>query len=358
MAWVTQFMDGFDHYATADVGAKWNFLNGNTIIDSTVFRNSGQCVRLGSGLAMMSKQVGQARNWCIGVGYYFSSGVPAALTSDSASVLGLGNLTETLLSGHIAVGHINDGKLHVCRGDITPSGLSNPTVLGSTTTVFSVSTWYYIELRVFIDDTAGEIELRVNGVPEINLTGLDTKYQAPNYAAVLALYGGGNTAMTRRYDDLYIRTSSSATAETGGFLGDVKIKPYYPNADGTYTAMTCSTGSTHYTLVDETAPNTTDYVSSSTALTKDSYGFQDASETGSIKAVQLSAYCYKADAGFRGAEVFVKSGATEVFGTSLPLSTTGKYVVKMFEQDPNTAADWSQANLNAAEFGVRISADV
>ncbi|MNF87332.1 hypothetical protein D3C84_697970 [compost metagenome] len=194
----------------------------------------------------------------------------------------------------------------------------------------------------------------------LNLTGIDTKHQTSiNYASVLALCGGNNTNTNNKYfDDLYLRTSSSATAEAGGFLGDIKVKPYLPNGDGTYSALTPSTGTTHYTLVDEATPNTTDYVSSSTALQKDSYTFADVSETGSIKAVQLSAYCYKADAGFRGVDVFVKSGATEDYAASKPLSTTGKYAIKLWEQNPNTAADWSQAEVNAAEFGVRISADV
>lgn len=360
MAWVTQFMDGFDHYATADIGAKWSYSNGSNSMDSSIFRNSGQSIRLTSSGSIVSKQAPQARNWVVGFGYYCTTGLPAALTGDGSSVLSFGNGIESTILGQVTLGHIADGKLHVCRSDCTPFQLSGtPVDLGASTTTLAAATWYYIELRVFIDDSAGQVELRVNGVTEVNLTGVDTKFQSSiDYASVLALFGGGNSGISRRYDDFYMRTSSSSTAETGGFLGDVKVKPYFPNADGTYTAMTCSTGTTHNTLVDENPPNTTDYVSSSTALTKDSYGFQDASETGSIKAVQVSAYAYKADAGFRGAEVFCKSSSTESFGTSQPLSTTPKYVIKMFERDPNTSADWSQANFNAAEFGVRISADV
>lgn len=360
MAWVTQFMDGFDHYATADIAAKWSFMGtGSVQIDSTTFRNSGQALRISGSGGMVSKLTGQARNWCVGFAYYCPAGVPATLTADGATLMGFGNNLEAPIGGQVGVGHLSDGKLHVARSEVYSTVLNAPTELGVTTTVLNPSTWYYIEMRVFIDDTAGQIEVRVNGTTELNLTGIDTKHQASiDYASVFMFGGGGSTGAVRRYDDFYMRTSSSSTAESGGFLGDVKVKPYYPNADGTYTAMTCSTGTTHYTLVDESVPNTTDYVSSSTALTKDSYNFQDASETGSIKAVQVSAYAYKMDAGFRGAEVFIKSGATEVFGTSQPLSTTAKYVQKLWDQDPNTSADWSQTNLNAAEFGVRISADL
>jgi hypothetical protein len=364
MAWVTQFLDGFDHYATADIGAKWSSstASGGQTIDSTVFRNSGKALKITSiAQSGVFKSIGQASNYCIGFGLYLNIIPPGSTVSTSTgeAVMGLGEGLNFALAGQVGLAVLSDGKLHAVRGSINGAGFSSATDLGASTTTLSPTTWYYVEMRVFIDGTVGQLEVRINGVVEINLTGINTKAQTWNYATVIAFAGGSSSQTTAKYyDDLYVRTSSSGSAETGGFLGDIKVKPYYPNADGTYTAMTCSTGSTHYTLVDETAPNITDYVSSSTALTKDSYGFQDASETGSIKAVQLSAYCYKVDAGFRGVDVFIKSGATEVFAASQPLSTTPKYVTKMYEQDPNTSADWSQTNFNAAEFGVRISADL
>lgn len=359
MAWVTSFLDGFDHYATADIGAKWDNADLSASITSSQFRNSGSSLNIGSGPAayQMSKKLNlAARNIVFGMGLRFGSAPSGTAFSGSGAFAVLSNEPAYGSTTQLAFTVANDGKLHI--GRCTSTGLS---FVGATdnwvgTTVFGANTWYWVEIRVYIHDTAGAIEVRVNGVVDLLVTGADTKAHATlDVAEYINIRG---LSVTQFIDDFYIRTEASSSEVTGGFLGDIKVKPYYPNADGTYTAMTCSTGSTHNTLVDETAPNTTDYVSSSTALTKDSYGFQDASETGSIKAVQVSAYCYKADAGFRGAEVFIKSGATEVFGTSQPLSTTGKYVVKLFEQDPNTSADWSQTNLNAAEFGVRISADV
>jgi hypothetical protein len=46
----------------------------------------------------------------------------------------------------------------------------------------------------------------------------------------------------------------------------------FPTSDGNYLQWTPSTGVTHYTLVDETARNTTDYVFSNTTSQRDSYG--------------------------------------------------------------------------------------
>lgn len=359
MAWVTSFLDGFDHYVAADVSAKWDSMNfsPSPAIDASVFRNSGQALRpTGGATGSVSKRMNiAAQNIVFGFGWRTGALVNSLVTQVGSSLVTIGNDVLDGSNCQFGLCALNDGKFHVGRFPST-NGSSAVDLGNASTFSINTNTWYYVECRLYIHDTLGAIELRVDGVVHLHLTGIDTRANASLATAqYFQLRSLGNTTWV---DDFYLRTEASSSEVTGGFLGDIKVKPYYPNADGTYTAMTCSTGSSHYVLVDETAPNTTDYVSSSTALTKDSFAFQDASETGSIKAVQVSAYCYKMDAGFRGVDVFVKSGATEDFATSVPLSTTQKYATKAWDQDPNTTADWSQANLNAAEFGVRISADI
>jgi len=363
MAWVTNFMDGFDHYLAADIAAKWDGTQLATTMDTTNFRNSGQSLRISSSSAnSVSKRLSApTANVVMGCAVRLTNAPTAAGFGNSGDCLfALANYVDGGdFDGQFAIGVFSDGKLRVARARGFSSSSANvATLLGTGIAALATNTWYYIEMRVFIHASAGAVEVRVNGVADITLTGVNTKGATSSVATAEYFQLRSPAGSAVNLDDLYVRTESSATEVTGGFLGDVKVKPYYPNGDGTYSAMTCSTGTTHYTLVDESTPNTTDYVSSSTALQKDSYNFQDASETGSIKAVQVSAYSYKADAGFRGVDVFVKSGATEAFAASQPLSTTGKYAMKVWDQDPNTSADWSQTNLNAAEFGVRISADL
>lgn len=55
-----------------------------------------------------------------------------------------------------------------------------------------------------------------------------------------------------------------ASASTTGTL--------YPTSDGAYKQFLTSSGSTHYTLVDETACNTSDYTYTTTTTKRDSYG--------------------------------------------------------------------------------------
>jgi hypothetical protein len=358
MAWTTIFMDGADHYATADLSAKYDTLGSSVSVDATIFRNSGKSIKGSSGSgSYLNKRVGEARNFCVGFGLYLT-GSPGAATiaSQSSILLGVSNSPSGQALGQVGLGLLNDGLIHAIRGPLNISNnFSGVADLGASTTAISTNNWYFIELRGFVDNTDGQLELRINGVVQFNLTSQDTQHQTFNNFSYLSLAAPAGSTY---FDDIYMRTSNQATAETGGFLGDIKVKPYYPNGDGTYSAMTPSTGTDHYALVDESVPTTTDYVSSNTALQKDSYTFQDVSETGSIKAVQLNVYATKDDAGFRGLDLFSKSGATEDFAASQPLSTTPLYKTKAWDTDPNTAADWSQSNLNAAEFGQRISADL
>jgi hypothetical protein len=76
-----------------------------------------------------------------------------------------------------------------------------------------------------------------------------------------------------------------------------------------------------------------------------------------IYAAAVNLRAEKDDAGARSIRAQVKSGATIADnGTDLPLSD-GSYVgfQSVFETDPNTSAQWTVANLNAAEAGIKLT---
>jgi hypothetical protein len=357
MAWEAPFLDGFDHVASADVPSKWDHApnTGSYFIQSTVARNGGKALNVGANTYMV-KFTPDRRNFCVGMAYH-QYGVPGATIGSSGVVLF--SLTNdpsgSAFTTQISLVILNDNKFRIVRSTQAYTGgvFGSVATLATGTYVLLQNAFVYIEFKVFLDDSVGTAELKINGVVDATFTG-DTVAQSYNTANRVIVMSPASCYM----DDIYIRTGTSSSAESGGYLGDVSVKSYYPNADGTYTAMTCSTGSTHNTLVDETTPNTSDYVSSAVALTKDSYGFQDVSGSGAIMAVQLNAYTSKNDAGFRGLDLFCRSSSTENFGASYPLSTNWRYQLQGWVTDPNTGSAWTVANFNAAEFGVRVSADL
>jgi hypothetical protein len=71
-----------------------------------------------------------------------------------------------------------------------------------------------------------------------------------------------------------------------------------------------------------------------------------------IKGVMHSINAKKDDAGSRNIKSLCKSSSTTSTGTSQALPSSYAYLTQVWETDPNTAAAWTETNLNAAEFGV------
>jgi hypothetical protein len=67
-------------------------------------------------------------------------------------------------------------------------------------------------------------------------------------------------------------------------------------------------------------------------------------------------YAGKTDVTARQAVVGIKSGATTAESAALTLATTGGRVAVIATNDPNTAAAWTEAGVEAAQLRPRIAA--
>ncbi|WP_155301359.1 hypothetical protein [Cupriavidus necator] len=331
------FMDGYDHYATADITKKWTSLFGAVSIGATSGRRGGGAMSV-PGTSHAIKTLPPSASFVVGSAVNFS-----ALASQVIfTLLDAGNVQCDL--------RLNlDGTLSVTRNGTALSG-------GTSTSALTTGNFYFIEFKVTIADSisANSCKVRVNGVDWITVaTGQDTKSTANASANQIRLGAvGNNNAMT--FDDLYVCDQSGSS--NNNFLGDVRIDTLYPTSDGANAAWATSSGSTHYTLVDDATPNTTDYVESSTVTQKDTYGFSDISHTPvNIFGVQLSIAALKDDAGDRLVKAVTRSAGTDYSGTAQALGTSQLYYSEIRETDPATSAAWTKTNLNAAEFGVECA---
>jgi len=114
---------------------------------------------------------------------------------------------------------------------------------------------------------------------------------------------------------------------------------------------------THYNNVDESIPDAYDYNYALTPGLRDSYAFQDLPSLVSpvVYGVQINAAMLKDDAGNKQVAPFVRSGGTDSDGPDKALGTTQAYVSQIWETNPSGAVPWTQATVNAAEFGVKVS---
>jgi hypothetical protein len=374
MAWTTDQIHGFDFFTGSPVtiGKAHSFFagvsSGSLATDATIYRNSGRSLKLygGSGINTGSAVYfdhNKGPSVCYGFGFYLSSDPVGSNTDFDNTILFQVTLDNSEIKSHFCICVPSDKRVYAVKGAQSTHKTftsATPTILGASDSGLAavpVTTWAYMEVQAYIHASAGKLKVKINGVVYLDLSGIDTTYDGTTTTAKLVGFQNTPRSGSMYVDDFYLR-SDSAEYTTDGFLGELSIKPDYPIADGTYAQMTPSTGSSHYQLVDEATPNNTDYVSSGTALQKDSFTYQTTTGSVSIKAVQLSAYMFKTDSGFRGADLFVKSGATEDFTAYNPLSISEKYVSKTWDVDPATGVEWTQSGRNAAEFGVRVSSDL
>jgi hypothetical protein len=331
------FMDGFDHYLLADASMKYNTatLAAGSAMSTTAGRRSGGCVVFGGGAVFGKNLNTNASTLVAGAAFSFDN------FSDSRKILSFfDGATEQMTLRQ----NTTTGTLSVYRG---------ATLLATSTLSLGASAYNYIEFLCTFHGSTGVYTVKVNGATWITGTGANTISSANAYANWAYIGNVSSTVGGMYADDYYVCDGTGSTNNT--FLGDVRIDTLYPDGDGNYSQFTTSSGSTHYTLVDEATPNTSDYVYDGTTGHKDSYTFANLpSLTGTVFGVQASASLYKDDAGSISARLLARSSTTNVTGATRALNNTPTYYSTVFETDPNGAITWTQSSVNAAEFGVEV----
>lgn len=336
-----RFLDGFDHYATADVAKKWTAVTGSATVSATNGRRSTASLR-GATNSYVTLTLDNQATWIVGCALR----VAAVATTGDVPFLAVRDGATTQLD---VVVNLTTNTLSVRRG--------GSTTLGTTTYVVPLSTYLYLELAVTLHSTAGAVTLRVNGATVLALTSVNTQQTANAYAQTLRVGNTGTVATVGNldFDDLYV-CDGSGSAPHNTFLGDCRVDTLFPTSDGTSQQWTPSTPGTHYTLVDEAAPNTTDFVSSSTVGHRDTYGMQDLTAmTGTIYGVQLNLAALKSDAGSRSVKPLLVSGASEALGAATALGTSQTYTRHVQTTDPATGAAWAESAINAMQTGAEAA---
>ncbi|MEA3242330.1 MAG: hypothetical protein U9Q19_02680 [Pseudomonadota bacterium] len=243
------------------------------------------------------------------------------------------------------------GKLELYRGDV-----GTGTKLGTGTKAFQAQTWYYIECRIYIDNTSGSYEVRVDETLDLSGTSVDTQNHATdNTARTIFLHSGkaatasgGDKAL---FDDVYMRGHPTDDV-AGGFLGNIIIDAVMPNANGTYRQWTLSTGTDEYALIDEQPASDADYLYSSTSGARVTLGMEDLTGTDAVVSVMAYHHTSGKVGGMRELKPFCRNGGNHADdGTQLCREEAYLWGAH-FPYDPATNLAWSISGINAAEFGI------
>ena len=242
-----------------------------------------------------------------------------------------------------------DGRISAYRGNpITGSG----TLLGtSTSPAIVANAWQHIELKVFLDDAAGTIEVRVEGVTVLSLTSQDTLNAAGPCTQIAQGRASFSSGSHSYYTKDWVLWDTAGTLNND-FMSSVAVYELIPDGDISFN-WAASSGTTGWNLIDEAPPNDdTDYiyaVDPAPAASKFSLTNLPVDVT-TVKGLIAIARSKKTDGGDGNLQVGMVSGASTGLGSDRPITTAYTYWQDVFEVDPATGLAWAPSAVDAAQI--------
>jgi hypothetical protein len=221
-----------------------------------------------------------------------------------------------------------------------------------------LNTWYNIQVKAYIHDSAGYVEVQVNGAEWLNETGIDTKNGGTTGIISNVGYGGHTASNNRtRWDDLAAWTTTG-DAPTD-LVPDFVIEPIRPNADGATVQFTKSGGAANFEMVDDDPHNDGDstYNSHGVIGEKDRLALPSLGSTpDTIYAVQTVVAAKKSDAGASAIQVGVYSNSsTEGLSGVQSLSTDYTFVRHLMTENPTDTSPWAEADIDALQLQYEVA---
>jgi hypothetical protein len=231
-------------------------------------------------------------------------------------------------------------------------------LLGATTVPpLIANAWKHVEAKFVIDAAAGSVEVRVEQVTVLTLAGIRTSSNVVGAVATVQNVQLGNSNLINYYTKDFIIWDG-----TGGFnndfMGSCQVLKIIPDGDVALN-WTPSTGLTGYNLINEVTPDDdTSYItapSPAPAPYKCSLSDLPVYVT-VVKGVMPIHRSRKTDGGTGNIQLGVVSGAATGLGVDRPITTAYTYWWDVFDSDPNIAAAWTKAAVNAMNLQLNRTA--
>jgi len=255
---------------------------------------------------------------------------------------------------HVSIAVTSTGVIQAWRGTQSfPSG----TLLGATTgPVVTANSFSHIEAKVLISDTVGTVEVRVNGVAVLTLTGKDTGNSADLTVAQVMLTASSRGDLATQEIPIYFKDFiawDSTGTYNNNFMGSVSVIALTPTSDVALN-WTPSSGGVGYSLIDESPPVDTGYISAASpppAAYKAGQSNLPSSVT-SVRGLMTLVRARKTDGGDGSVQVGLISGASTDLGADHPVSTAFTYYYDFSETDPATTNPWLPAAVDASNLQI------
>lgn len=351
------FMDGFDHYATADILKKpYSSLQGavsggSPVTIAAVGRNSTN----GLYLQALPSGLSNVRGYLIksfpglsvtagGCGFAFQHSSLAQDTEDGRELVRVMEASGSV--AHLTVKtNQTSGTLSVRR---------NTTTLGTTTEAVTAGVYYYLEFKWSIHDSTGSYELRLNGTTVLSGSSVDTRNGGSGIWDTIMLSSiGTGTGVSTSFDD-FVVWDTTGSAPYNDFLGPVRVKTIFPDGAGASSDFTPSAGSNYQNVDEASQDGDTTYNSESTPGDHDTYTFGAVGLTGTVLGVQTNLWVRSDGAGSETIRPKIRIGATDYNGTTVGVSTDYANKPEVFQVSPATSTAWTVTEIDGAEFGIEL----
>jgi hypothetical protein len=226
--------------------------------------------------------------------------------------------------------------------------------------------WQYIEFEINIDNTAGYVNMWVDGVQVwTSATNIDTMQTTGLTFDNVRFHMAGLT-LPCILDDVYVCDNTGTVNNTQ--LGDSTVELLLPTGDGSLSGWTPSSGTDHYAMVDD-APLAVEHTEA-TYLTSTTDGvelFEYSSlpatlpKTSVVHGLQVNSYLRRTD-GISRFQAVAKVDASETsviaYGGGLGDDNLRENIdifnyPAIFETSPASSDAWSHQDINNAEFGIK-----
>lgn len=237
--------------------------------------------------------------------------------------------------------------------------------LGSSIQGVRSNVWSYVEFKWLIHDSAGSFIIRVNNVEVFSFTGdtsassfsqsFTNKWNAVRYlqlASNAATAGGDHP--TFWMCDSYLADLTGSGDDIRDFIGDCTVDKIVPNGAGNVAGWTPLAGN-NWDNTEEVPPDDdTTYNSTAAPTTRDSYNFQNLPAGTEPIGFQVLIYARKETAGAAVLKPTYREGGVTYDGPGQGIATPDeyRYLIQPYDVNPATGLRATEAELNAAEFGV------
>lgn len=280
-------------------------------------------------------------------------GIPVRIWMDALPTIASARPTIAVFS-NAANGEIvsivveTTGRISAYRGS------RNGTLIETTVSpVITANGWYHIETRIARSDVAGEIEVRVEGVPVLELDTLDLGTSEVAQVALMRVPSAANSA-TCYFKDFVIWDDSGSFNNT--FLGSVLVHTLTPDADIDLN-WTPSSGTTGYEILDNIPPVDATYLYAEDSPLPDPYVCSLSNlpdDVTSVKGLITFVRAAKNDGGDGSLQVSLISdpdGTPATFdGADRPITVAQTYWRDVSETDPKTSAAWTPPAVDDAHL--------